>query len=168
MTNYTKLARDLRDCLQRAGAPLSEDQFMLIAGYLAQYQHHTDENLVNRLKLDLVQSAAEMQEMARCLNENLNDIDEAIRATMRSGNGGKLWVDGKELSTHQVADRLENLMIKRDRIRKTLKPLKVEDLKQPGILQEYCTYPTCHCPFDRGTEFFCLRGLPEEPAPTKS
>lgn len=106
---------------------------------------------ISSLQIDLVKSSSQILEMASCLAECLDDINQAINATMRSGNGGKLWVDGRELSTHQVADRLEILMIKRDRILKALHPLR--EHKQ-------CTYPSCNCPFDKGQDDPCLKNLP--------
>jgi len=38
MSDLTKLPKDLKECLEKAGHPLSEEQFMLVAGYLASYQ----------------------------------------------------------------------------------------------------------------------------------
>lgn len=38
MSDYTKLPRDIADCMSRAGSPLSEDQKLLLAGYLAPVQ----------------------------------------------------------------------------------------------------------------------------------
>lgn len=108
MTDSTNLTRDIKDCMERAGSPLSDDQYMLLAGYLAERQSHAP-------------SAAWLLEMADCLSEYLDDVNEAIKATMRAGNNGKLRINGQELSTHQVADRMEYLMIKRDRISRALK-----------------------------------------------
>ena len=38
MSDYTKLHRDIADCMSRAGSPLNEDQKLLLAGYLAPVQ----------------------------------------------------------------------------------------------------------------------------------
>ncbi|MFB2704268.1 hypothetical protein [Marinobacter shengliensis] len=157
MSDFTQLPKQIASCMQRAGAPLSEDQRLLLVGYLAPFQQELEQSKsghaekISSLQIDLVKSSSEILEMASCLAECLDDINQAINATMRSGNGGKLWVDGRELSTHQVADRLENLMIKRDRILKALHPLR--EHKQ-------CTYPSCNCPFDKGQDDPCLKNLP--------
>ncbi|QWV11824.1 hypothetical protein [Marinobacter adhaerens] len=157
MSDFTQLPKNIANCMERAGAPLSEDQRLLLVGYLAPFQQELEQSKsgdaekISSLKIDLAESSAEILEMANCLAECLEDINQAINATMRSGNGGKLWIDGKELSTHEVADRLENLMIKRDRILKALHPLR--EHKQ-------CTYPDCQCPFDMGPDHQCLKGLP--------
>ena len=37
-TDYTELPRAIADCLERGGAPLNEDQQMMLTGYLAQWQ----------------------------------------------------------------------------------------------------------------------------------
>lgn len=103
MIDSTKLSRQLSDCLERAGAPLSEDQYMLVTGYL-------------------IQSGIEMQEMARCLNECLDQVNEAITATMRAGNRGVLTVNGQKLTPGEVSQRLEYLSQQRDRILKALNP----------------------------------------------
>ncbi|OLF82701.1 MULTISPECIES: hypothetical protein [unclassified Marinobacter] len=38
MTDFTKLPRNIADCMKRAGTPLSDDQLMLLVGYLAPVQ----------------------------------------------------------------------------------------------------------------------------------
>lgn len=108
MSDFTQLPKNIADCMKRAGSPLSDDQYMLLAGYLAERQSHTP-------------SAAWLLEMADCLKQYLDDINEAISATMRAGNNGKLRINGQELSTLQVADRMEYLMKKRERISRALK-----------------------------------------------
>lgn len=38
MSDYTNLPRDIADCLRRGGAPLTADQVIMLAGYLAPIQ----------------------------------------------------------------------------------------------------------------------------------
>ncbi|SFM72503.1 hypothetical protein SAMN04487961_1029 [Marinobacter pelagius] len=39
--------------------------------------------------------------------------------------------------------------------------------KERARKEQYCNYPDCQCPFDRGPEFFCLKSLPQDPAEMK-
>lgn len=138
MTDSTNLTRDIKDCMERAGSPLSDDQFMLLAGYLAEQQSHTP-------------SAAGLLEMADCLAECLRDLNEAIAITMRSGNSGSLTVNGQKLTVAQLSQRLHDLKCKRDRILRAIH-------QTPQV--DRCTYPECQCRFDMGPDQQCLKGLP--------
>ncbi|ATN93326.1 hypothetical protein [Marinobacter phage PS3] len=109
MTDSTNLTRDIKDCMERAGSPLSDDQYMLFAGYLEERQSHAS-------------SAAWLLEMADCLNECLDQVNEAITAAMRAGNRGVLTVNGQKLTPGEVSQRLEYLSQQRDRILKALNP----------------------------------------------
>lgn len=84
------------------------------AAILKDGQPMTVEQIVEELRLT--------EEMARCLNECLDQVNEAITVTMRSGNRGVLKVNGKKLTPGQVAERLEYLSQQRDRILKALNP----------------------------------------------
>lgn len=59
MNDRTFLPRSVQDCMARAGAPLSEDQYMLLAGYLAPF-HEKAEQAQERIK-DLEQVATSVR-----------------------------------------------------------------------------------------------------------
>lgn len=138
MIDYTKLTRHIKDCMERAGSPLSDEQYILLAGYLAEQQSHTP-------------SATGLLEMADCLAECLRDLNEAIAITMKFGNSGSLTVNGQKLTVAQVSQRLHDLKCKRDRILRALR-------QTPQVYR--CTYPECQCRFDMGPDQQCLKGLP--------
>jgi len=50
MSDYTKLPRDIADCMKRAGAELSEDQQILLAGYLGPVQEQLEQAQADRDK----------------------------------------------------------------------------------------------------------------------
>ena len=64
MSDYTRLPREIKDCMERAGSPLSEDQFILLAGYLAPIQQKLEADKYRDL-IDLAEMLAEWQEMSR-------------------------------------------------------------------------------------------------------
>jgi hypothetical protein len=43
MSDYTRLPHDIADCMSRAGSPLSDDQKLLSAGYLAPVQQQLEQ-----------------------------------------------------------------------------------------------------------------------------
>lgn len=52
MSDFTVLPRNIQDCMARAGAELSEDQFLLLAGYLAPVQQKTEHALQRIVELE--------------------------------------------------------------------------------------------------------------------
>tara|TARA_Y100001933_G_C18961111_1_gene548219 strand:+ start:983 stop:1300 length:318 start_codon:yes stop_codon:yes gene_type:complete len=67
MSDYTKLPRNIADCMSRAGSPLSEDQKLILAGYLAPVQE------------DLAK-AKEENERVRQANLHTMDVFEDMKA----------------------------------------------------------------------------------------
>jgi hypothetical protein len=59
MSDFTVLPRAIQDCMAKAGEPLSEDQYMLLAGYLAPVQQET-ERAIRRIE-DLEQVATSVR-----------------------------------------------------------------------------------------------------------
>ncbi|HCA35409.1 MAG: hypothetical protein CMM07_17870 [Rhodopirellula sp.] len=157
MKNETNLAGEIKNCMERAGTPLSEDQHMVLAGYLAVDRQSIEQNqkrqeeMISSLKIDLLQSSAQAFELARCLEECLEDISQAITVTLHSGNKGTMKLDGRELTPAEISIRLQSLTDKRRRILKALNPSKNDN---------HCIYPECQCPFDMGPDYQCLKGLP--------
>ncbi|MCD1628296.1 hypothetical protein [Marinobacter shengliensis] len=157
MENEARITSEIKSCMERAGTPLSDDQYMVLAGYLAVDRQRIERNqkdqeeMISSLKLDLLQSSAQAFELARCLEECLEDVTQAITVTLHSGNKGIMKVDGRELNHAEISERLQSLKEKRSRITNALNPSKND---------KSCTYPGCNCPFDMGPDHQCLRGLP--------
>lgn len=76
MSDFTKLPHDIAQCMDRAGSPMSEDQKLLLAGYLAPVQQQlakaeTENERVRQANLHTMDvfeqmKAAKEQAEARC------------------------------------------------------------------------------------------------------
>lgn len=82
MSDYTKLPRDIAECMRRAGSPLSEDQRLLLAGYLAPVQQKLadSEARVAELQSFAVKNMAGLIAFAR---ESGVDVEEQNSEYMR-------------------------------------------------------------------------------------
>ncbi|MBY5961940.1 hypothetical protein [Marinobacter nauticus] len=89
MSDYTKLPRDIADCMKRAGSPLSEDQKLLLAGYLAPVQQKLAE-------------AQEENERVRQANIHTVDVFEDMKAAKEKAEAQSEALR-QELQSHLTA-----------------------------------------------------------------
>ncbi|RKR79225.1 hypothetical protein [Marinobacter nauticus] len=94
MSDYTKLPRDIAECMRRAGSPLSEDQRLLLAGYLAPVQQK------------LADSEARVAELEGSIKHAIGWIDGDLRELIRDmGNTVCTYND-----LYDAADRIEAIL----------------------------------------------------------
>src|SRR5690554_2256486 len=128
MSDRTFLPRSIQDCMARAGAPLSTDQYMLLAGYLAPFQEEAEQ---------AQEWIKELEQVATSVRRDL-----ILRAEPD-------W-DG---SGQQVVNVSAGIWDELNRV------LDIKGNRRKAQAQT-CSYPECHCPFDKGQDDPCLKNLP--------
>jgi len=108
MSDFTKLPRDIADCMKRAGAELSEDQQMLLAGYLGPVQEKLEQAQADR---DKHRNALESIEWL-ILRKQAEAVEFAANENRLTGQRGVDYVSYDDLmydveQVRKKADELE-------------------------------------------------------------
>ena len=109
MSDFTKLPRDIADCMKRAGAELSEDQQMLLAGYLGPVQEQIEQAQADR---DKHRNALESIEWL-ILRKQAEAVEFAANENRLTGQRGVDYVSYDDLMydvecLRDQADKLED------------------------------------------------------------